>query len=242
MHPRIWTSTLLASAAALAAAAGMTKPPAPAFTDDFDFDQCGMLMPDGGNQFFSLQPGHFLRLEGEDDGEELVVEITVLGHIRPIVFQEDGQWIMAIARVIEEREWADGELVEVSRNFFAFCPTTGDVVYLGEEVDDYEDGVIVGHGGAWLAGEDGALPGLIMPGRYLLGSRYFQEFAPDVALDRAEHVESGLTIETPAGVFHDCVRIVETSPLEPRSESIKIYAPGVGLIFDDGIELVEFDP
>jgi hypothetical protein len=95
--------------------------------------------------------------------------------------------VSAIARVVEEREWQDDELVEVSRNFFARCKETGDVFYFGEEVDLYEDGEIVGHGGAWLAGRDGALPGIIMPGRFLLGSRYYQEVAPDIALDRGEN-------------------------------------------------------
>ena len=40
-----------------------------------------------------------------------------------------------------------------------------------------EDGRIVSHEGAWRAGVDGAQPGLIMPGTFLLGSRYFQEIA-----------------------------------------------------------------
>ena len=55
--------------------------------------------------------------------------------------------------MVEERETEDGELVEVSRNFFAICEETNSVFYFGEEVDDDEDGEIVGHEGAWLAGE-----------------------------------------------------------------------------------------
>jgi hypothetical protein len=129
----------------------------------------------------------------------------------------------------------------VSRNYFARCRETNDVFYFGEAVDIYEDGEIVSHDGAWLAGRKGARPGLIMPGRFLLGSRYFQEIAPDVALDRAENTEMGLELDLPAGTFEDCVKIVETSPLEPGHESIKHYCPGVGLAIDSGIELVDFD-
>jgi hypothetical protein len=80
-----------------------------------------------------------------------------------------------------------------------------------------------------------------MPSVFTLGSRYFQEFAPGVAMDRAKHVETGLVVDTPAGIFENCIRIVETTPLEPGSESTKIYAPGVGLIVDDVVELVEFE-
>jgi len=106
-------------------------------------------------------------------------------------------------------------------------------------VDIYDRGVIVSHGGAWRAGVNGALPGLIMPGTFLLGSRYFQEVAPGVALDRGEHVRAGFTVEVPAGTFEDCVEVLETTPLEPRSESTKIYCAGIGLVDDDGAQLAE---
>ncbi|MBI1880430.1 MAG: hypothetical protein HYR94_19810 [Chloroflexi bacterium] len=96
------------------------------------------------------------------------------------------------------------------------------------------------HEGAWRAGEAGATPGIIMPGTFLLGSRYFQEQAPDVAMDRAEHVAMGLDVNVPAGTFADCVEVIETTPLEPGSESIKRYCPGVGLVFDNGVDLVNF--
>lgn len=227
-------------ALAAAAAIACTTAGGDEFTSEFYIADCNFL-PNGGNAYFSLHPGHFLRLEGDDDGEEVVVEITVLGETRRFSFMQDGRRIRASTRVIEEREWIDDELVEVSRNYFAACSKTGNVYYFGEDVDIYEDGKIIGHDGAWLAGVDGARPGLIMPNVFLLGARYYQEVAPDVALDRAEHVSMGLTVETPAGTFHDCIYIVETTPLEPGDESIKIYAPGVGLIVDDVVELVEFD-
>jgi len=82
-----------------------------------------------------------------------------------------------------------------------------------------------------------------MPGTFLLGSKYYQEIAPGVALDRAENVEMGLTVDVPAGQFTGVVRIKETNPLEPNSKEFKLYAPGVGVIVDDVVRLVEvFDP
>ena len=65
--------------------------------------------------------------------------------------------------------------------------------------------------------------------------------APGVAMDQAEHVSMGLEVDTPAGVFENCVKIVETSALDPGAEDIKIYAPGVGLVADNSVELVEFE-
>ncbi|MBZ0270139.1 hypothetical protein K8I85_18455, partial [bacterium] len=64
------------------------------------------------------------------------------------------------------------------------------------------------------------------------------EMYPGTAMDRAEIMEVGARIETPAGTFLECLVITESSPLEPDDESYKRYAPGVGMIFDDGLELL----
>jgi len=154
---------------------------------------------------------------------------------------KEGESLTVKARVVEEREWRNKELVEVSRNFYARCTQTGDIYYFGEDVDIYDRGVIVSHDGTWLAGKGGALPGLIMPGTFLLGSRYFQELAPGVALDRAEHTRMGLTMKTLAGTFADCVEVLETTPLEPGAQSVKRYCPEIGLVMDNTVKLVEFD-
>jgi hypothetical protein len=203
------------------------------FTTDFRIGDCKFKTV-GWNPYFILKPGRRLVLEG---GGERVL-ITVLRQTRRITMEIGGRSCTVNTRVVEEREFEDGELKEVSRNFFAICSKTNDVYYFGEEVDDYEDCEIVSHEGAWLAGVDGAMPGIIMPGTFLLGARYFQEIAPDVAMDRAENVEMGFDVETPFGELKDCVRVVETTPLED-GESVKIYAPGIGLVVDEDLELVE---
>lgn len=199
--------------------------PKPGFQDSFDVNKAN-LGPDGGNEFFSLEVGKQLVL-GEGD---LTVIITVLDETRVV----DG----VTTRVIEERESEGGALVEVSRNFFAADSTDNDVYYFGEEVDDYENGEIVGHSGAWLAGENGARFGLIMPGDARVGDRYYQEVAPGVAQDRAEHLSITETVVTPAGTFENCLHVEETTPLEP-DVSEKWYCPGVGLVKDNDAILQE---
>jgi hypothetical protein len=232
---------MLGSAGPLAATAGA----APQFTSQFALDDCSWSST-GRNQYFSIRPGDWLLLEGEDDGEIARVQIKVLNQTKTITFKDDeGESLTVYARVVEEREWKDGQLVEVSRNYYARCVQTGDIYYFGEDVDIYEDGVIVSHDGAWLAGKDTgegkARPGLIMPGTFLLGSRYFQELAPGVALDRAEHVQMGLSVTTPAGTFEECVQVKETTPLEPGAVSTKIYCAELGLVVDNVVKLVEFN-
>lgn len=214
------------------------------FTDDFPLGECEFASV-GENRYFLLQPGreaHFNNFqcvaEGEcSETEELV--ITVLNETRDITLAINGEATTVTTRVVEERETVDGQLAEISRNFFAECAGTQDVYYFGEEVDIYQDGIVVGHEGEWLAGSGGAEPGIIMPGgAFLLGARYFQEVAPGVALDRAEHVGAGLAMEVPAGNLDDCVEVEETTPLDKKSVSTKFYCPGSGLVFDDGLELV----
>lgn len=208
------------------------------FTSSFRLQDC-RFDTTGRNPYFILQPGRQLVLEGEDEDATVTVFITVLWETRDIVLNIDGQSRTVRTRVVEEREFENGELKEVSRNFFAICAKTNDVFYFGEDVDIYENGEIVSHDGAWRAGQDGAMPGIIMPGTFLLGSRYFQEIAPGIALDRAEHVAMGATVRTPFGVFEDCVVVRETSPLEPGSESMKAYCPRIGLAIDDVVQLID---
>jgi hypothetical protein len=204
------------------------------FTSSFRIQDC-RFRAHGVNPHFPLEPERQLAYEGED--EELF--ITVLEETRRITLPIGGRPRTIRTAIVEEREFEDGEIKEISRNFFAICEKTNDVYYFGEEVDIYEDGEVVRHDGAWLAGQAGALPGIIMPGTFLLGSRYFQEVAPGVALDRAEHVAEGLSVETEAGDFDGCVEVTETTPLEPGSESTKVYCPGVGLVADNDLLLIE---
>lgn len=217
----------------------------PEFTTEFPVEEC-QFRSTGRNPYFTLKPGRQLYLsnvrtrceDGEcEDLEELW--ITVLDETRNVRIEDDGERRWITTRVVEEVETADGELVEISRNYFAECSGTQDVYYFGEDVDIYENGRVVSHDGAWLAGRRRAEPGVIMPGgAFLLGARYFQEIAPGVALDRAEHVADDLEIEVPAGNFDDCVEIEETTPLEPDSVGSKTYCPGTGLMNDGDLELI----
>jgi hypothetical protein len=218
----------------------------PQFTSEFRLEDCN-FKAQGENPYFILKPDYQLVLEGEDNGETIRLVISVLPETEKIILPDIG---VVKARVVEEREWVDDTLVEVSRNFFALCDKTNDVFYFGEDVDICEEGLVqVGnrflcdgeepsHDGAWRAGVADAKPGIIMPGTFLLGARYFQEQA-SVAMDRAEHVEMGLTVMTEAGTFNGCVKVLETTPLQPGSESEKIYCPGIGLV-EDEVELVAF--
>ncbi len=181
----------------------------------------------GRNRFFSCRPGDRLVLQSSTEK----VTITVLNKTKKIGGIE--------TRVIEEREEVNGKLKEISMNFFAICKEHGDVFYFGEEVDIYENGKIVRHSGAWRADEKNSQAGIIMPGTILLGARHYQEIAPN-AMDRAEIISDDVTMKTPAGTFTNCIRVEETTALDPDEKCYKTYAPGVGLIQDEDLLLIKY--
>jgi hypothetical protein len=185
----------------------------------------------GSNQYFILEPGYQLVLEGTEDDETVRLVITVLDETKKIGNIE--------TRVVEENESINGETIEISRNFFAFCEQTSSVYYFGEEVDIYKDGEIVNHSGAWIAEGDNKA-GIMMPGLILLGARYYQEIAPGIAMDRAEIISMTETLQTPAGNFTDCLKVQETTALNPNEMEYKIHAPGIGLIKDEDLLLVKY--
>jgi len=197
------------------------------FTTTFGVEP-GELVSTGRNPYFVLEPGYVLELEGGSTH----LTITVLKDTKTVAGVE--------TRVVEERETDNGKLVEVSRNFFAISKRTNSVFYFGEDVDMYDkSGKITSHEGSWTAGVGGATFGLAMPGEPLLKARYYQEIAPKVAMDRAEVVSLTETLQTPAGLFKNVLKTLETTPLEPLAHEAKYYARGVGLIQDGSLKLIK---
>ncbi len=199
------------------------------FTESFGVNKSDLASV-GSNRFFILTPGFQTTFEGKEAGKQTVLTITVLNETKMV----DG----VETRVVEEREIADGQLAEVSRNYFAISRVTGDVYYFGEDSTTYKDGKAAGVEGSWLSGVNGAHFGLAMPATPLLGARYYQEMAPKVAMDRAEVTSLEEKFETPAGHFDNCLKTVETSAVEVGKES-KLYSPGVGMILDGDLKLTK---
>jgi hypothetical protein len=186
----------------------------------------------GENPYFILKPGYQLTFGGKENGKAATLVITVLNETLNVGGVD--------TRIIEERETIGGELVEVSRNYFAISSKTGDVYYFGEDVDMYKSGKVVDHEGSWRHGSKGATFGLMMPAAPKVGMRYYQEQAKGVAMDRAEVVSLTDRLKVPAGSFERCLKTRETTPLEKLTREFKVYGPGVGLIKDGSLELVSY--
>ena len=182
----------------------------------------------GEANYFILNPGFQITLESQT--ETLVIN----------VLEETKEIAGITTRVVEEREHKGGELAEISRNYYAIDPETGDVFYFGEEVDFYSQGKSTGHSGAWIAYEGGNKPGLIMPGFPEVGMKYYQELAPGVATDRARVVSVTETFATAVGEFVNCLLTQKSSQLSPVTIEYKTYCPGIGLVQDQSLLLTSY--
>lgn len=190
------------------------------------------------NPYFPLPVGARWVYEGASDGEAERIEVEVLDETRRIMGIE--------AVVVRDRASINGELAEDTLDFFT-QDRDGNVWYLGEETAEYEDGEVTTTAGSFLAGVDGAQPGLIMLAEPAVGDAYRQEFYVGEAEDMGEVVALGGTGTTPFGSFEDVLTTRDWTPLEPEVTEEKQYAPGVGAISaetvdggDAKIELVEF--
>jgi hypothetical protein len=140
-------------------------------------------------------------------------------------FQVGGQTVEALT--VEDRDYENGKLTEVTLDYFAQADD-GTVYYLGEDVDEYKNGQVVGHGGAWLWGKDTRHPGVLMPAHPQVGDRFHAEDAPHITWEKDEVVSISETVTVSAGTYPHCVRIKETA--SDGAIEYKLYAPGVGCV------------
>jgi hypothetical protein len=174
------------------------------------------------NPFLPMIPGTTFVYRGVDDeGKAMRSRVQVTDQTRQI--------LGVTTTVVRDRVFVDDELAEDTRDFFA-QDKAGNVWYFGEDSKDIENGVVVSTEGSWLAGVDGATPGIIMKAHPGVGDEHQQEKATGVAEDQARVLAFGERVKVPFGTFGDSLKIAETTPLEPNALEHKLYAPGIGFI------------
>ncbi|MDD2889515.1 MAG: hypothetical protein PHE49_02605 [bacterium] len=201
------------------------------WTESFNLEKLAFFSV-GRNEYFILEPGYQLVLKGNEGKNVVEVISTVLNETRKIGNIE--------TRIVEERETANGKLRELTRNFYAISKETNSLFYFGEAVENYKNGKLISRSGSWVADSGNAKAGLAIPGIILLGAKYYEEMAPDVAMDRRQILSNTETLQTPAGNFENCLKIKDTTPLEPEVTEYKTYAPGIGMISDGVLLLTKY--
>jgi hypothetical protein len=187
------------------------------------------------NPFYPLVPGRTLVYQKVTSEGLEEVRVTTLSGTRTIL----GVACTRVSDIVT----LDGVLVEVTEDWFA-QDLQGNVWYMGEATQEYEDGMLVSLEGSWEAGVDGAKPGILMPAAAVIGLTRRLEFQLGEAEDVATLERVNRTVNVPAGMFKGCRETEDETPLEPDVEEHKFYAPGVGVVLEvnaDGerLELVQ---
>jgi len=152
------------------------------------------------------------------------VERTAKPDVKKI-FTIDGQTFAALA--VEDKEVVDGHLTEITLDYFA-QDDAGNVYYLGEDVDQYQDGAVSGHSGGWLLGKETQKPGLLLPAHPKVGDKFRSEDVPKITTEVDRVVSVSETVTVPAGTFQNCLKIEEHA--SDGATEYKYYAPGIGCI------------
>lgn len=172
------------------------------------------------NPYFPLLPGSRWVYNGTSDGEAEQVVVVVTGERRTISGIS--------ATVVRDTVTIAGEVVEDTYDWYA-QDRDGNVWYLGEAVQDFENGQVVSTAGSWEAGVDGAYPGIVMKADPKVGDAYRQEYYRGEAEDLGEVLEVGT----------DRVLTEEWNPLEPEVVEQKAYERGVGLVGEEKVRGAE---
>ncbi len=196
----------------------------PVFSDPRDFD----------NPFFPFEEGGARVFAGRSEGARVLTIDSFLEDTRDFDW---GGGTVACA-VLREMEFEDGELVEISWNYFAEADD-GSVYYFGEVVDNYEDGAVVDNDGSWLVGSPSGSdpegtdavtdPALFMPGNPEVGDVFKPEDVPDGPEEEDTVARTGVKVKTAVGTLEGCIEVHEHDIPDDDYET-KWYAPGIGVV------------
>jgi hypothetical protein len=179
------------------------------------------------NPYMPLTPGSvWVYADDEPDGPPERDVITVTNRTRVVAG--------VTARVVHDRATRGSEVVEDTFDWFA-QDHEGNVWYLGEATQGYENGKPSSTKGSWEAGVDGAQAGVAMPASPAPGLQYRQEYRKGTAEDAARVLSIDDQVQSPVGHFAPAVLTKEFTRLEPDDLEYKLYAKGVGLVMAIGV-------
>ena len=219
------TTTIPQATPAQLAAAGLDKLPLAPKSERVDLVAPPFSDPTKvTNPLFPISNLHSAVLNGTVDGKAFRTETTLLPWTRFIEWPE-GQRVETL--VSQYVAYLEGRIEEVALDHYA-QDDAGAVWYFGEDVFNYEDGVIADREGTWLAGRDGPAA-MIMPADPQLGDVYFPENTPGFVFEQVTVKAVGEIVQGPQGPVEGA--IVGAELHQDRSREDKTFAPGYGEFF-----------
>lgn len=156
---------------------------------------------------------------GRVDGKPFRTEVTPLAETKTIGW--NGQVDTLVQQYVA---YLDGRVHEVALDWYAQADD-GSVWYFGEDVFNYEDGVVADTEGTWLAGKDGPAA-MIMPAKPKVGDVYRAENIPAKAFEEITVKAVGQTVAGPNGPVTGAITVQELH-MDGLLEE-KVFAPGYG--------------
>jgi hypothetical protein len=163
-------------------------------------------------------------LNGSVEDKPFKVETTLLPGTR-IIGWPDGKQVETL--VSQYVAYLDGRIEEVALDFYAQADD-GSVWYFGEDVFNYQEGLIGDTEGTWIAGQEGP-PAMIMPADPQLGDVYRPENIPGLVFEEVTVKRVGETVEGPRGPVKGAIIAEELHQDGMRED--KTFAPGYGEFF-----------
>jgi hypothetical protein len=217
-----------------------TEPPAPTATSASSPTQTVTLFTESGGVYsVNLTPADFVQIVDNPyfplpAGAKWEYEIRVGGkptQIDTLEVLRDKKDVNGVqVTVVRDTVSAGKKIVEDTFDWFV-QDKYGNVWYVGESVDNYVGGILVGHAGSWEWGVDGAQPGIIMWADLSahLNEKYRQEYYPGKAEDMGQVLSVDESLTVPFGSFDQVVKTLDFSNIGAGQEQ-KFYAPGIGLL------------
>jgi hypothetical protein len=191
------------------------------------------------NRYLPLAPGSRRVYEGQLDSDTERIELEVTTERKVI--------LGITATGVRDTGYTNGEHAATTMDWYA-QDRAGNVWYLGENTQNYENGKPAGTEG-WEAGVEGAQPGNFMLADPKVGTAYREAYRRGQVEDTAEVLRVGVTHAIGLGAYQDVIVVRGWSRLDPEVIEEKYYAPGVGKIYETltggrqgGTELVTFTP
>jgi hypothetical protein len=193
------------------------------------------------NPWLPFKVGSRWVFRGSKDGKPTVEVVTVTNKRRTLA----GVSCVEILDVLS----SGGKPVERTHDWYV-QDADGNVWYYGEATATYDaKGHVVSRKGSWLAGVNGAKPGIFMPGNPRIGVTHRQEYDRGRAEDMFTVAGLGTQVKVPYGSYTNALLTVEYTPIEPGSVDFKYYVRNVGVIYElsglgpkDANALVSYTP
>lgn len=179
------------------------------------------------NRYFPLPVGRVLVYRGIKDGQTQIDRVTVTDQTKLVA---EGITARVVTDIATTR---DGKLLEKTSDWYA-QDKNGNVWYVGEETAAYHNGK-VDTSGSWEAGVHDAEPGIVMEADPQIPDAYRQELLRGEAEDTAWIVARGGTVKMPYGTLNNVLTTLEATRVEPGLYDKKIYAPGIGIVFEQAL-------